>query len=188
MLIGLSGLAGSGKSEVAAVLMHEFGFVRVKFADPLKNMLRTMLRGAGHIDEDVERMIEGDLKEVEIPELGVTPRHLMITLGTEWGRDCVRKDLWIRLWKAAAEMHEHVIADDVRFPNEVDAIREAGGQLWRIERPGLVRGGHVSEALIADADGVIHNSGTIGDLRGMARVCVHKARLAATKPAGPACA
>jgi hypothetical protein len=145
--------------------MNEFGFVRVKFADPLKNMLRTMLRGMGHIDEDVERMIEGDLKEVEIPELGVTPRYLMITLGTEWGRNTVREDIWIRLWRAAAEMHENVVADDVRFPNEVEAIRAFGGQLWRIERPGLVRGLHVSEQLDVAPDVTLYNARSLENWR-----------------------
>jgi hypothetical protein len=179
MLIGLSGLAGAGKSEVAAVLMNEFGFVRVKFADPLKNMIRTMLRGMGHIDEDVERMIEGDLKEVEIPELGVTPRRLMITLGTEWGRDLIREDIWIRLWTAAAEMHADVIADDVRFPNEVDAIRGRGGQLWRIERPGLVAGDHVSEQLDAKPDVTILNGGSLALLRSNVRLALYDTAKAA---------
>jgi hypothetical protein len=170
MLIGLTGLAGSGKSEVAGVLMNEFGFVRVKFADPLKNMLRTMLRGMGHIDEDVERMIEGDLKEAMIPELGVTPRHLMITLGTEWGRNQVREDLWIRLWKAAAEMEGRVVADDVRFPNEVDAIRAAGGQVWRVHRPGVVASSHVSEQLNVEPDLTLYNSRSLADLRFTAEI------------------
>jgi hypothetical protein len=119
MIIGLTGLAGSGKSVVADVLVNEFGFTRVKFADPLKNMIRRMLADMGHIEFDIERMIEGDLKEVPIPELGVTPRHLMITLGTEWGRDLVHADIWVRLWAARAECLPNVVADDVRFDNEV---------------------------------------------------------------------
>jgi adenylate kinase family enzyme len=100
MLIGITGLAGSGKSEVARVLMEEFGFTRVKFADPLKNMLRTMLSDIGHTAEDVERYLEGDLKESVVDGIGVTARRLMITLGTEWGRDQIAPDLWVTLWAA----------------------------------------------------------------------------------------
>jgi hypothetical protein len=169
MLIGLTGLAGSGKSEAARILIEQFGFERVKFADPLKNMIRRMLADMGHIAEDVERMIEGDLKEVEIPELGVTPRRLMVTLGTEWGRDLIRADLWTRLWAARADQFDLVIADDVRFPNEVEAIRNRGGILWKIERPGLERGTHASEALEVDADRTILNSGTLEELRSNVR-------------------
>lgn len=169
MIIGLTGLAGSGKSVVAEVLTREFGFERVKFADPLKNMLRRMLADMGHIAEDVERMLEGDLKEVEIPELGVTPRHLMITLGTEWGRDQVRPDLWTRLWAAKAERFPLVVADDVRFPNEVDLIRAEGGQIWRVHRPGVLAAGHSSEQLQVEADRTIYNDAGIDDLREAAR-------------------
>jgi hypothetical protein len=43
----------------------------------------------------------------------------MITLGTEWGRDLVHADIWTRLWAARAECFPLVVADDVRFPNEV---------------------------------------------------------------------
>lgn len=168
MLIGITGLAGSGKSEVARVLIEESGFARVKFAGPLKNMLRTMLEGAGFCADDRERMIEGDLKEVIIPELGVTPRHLMVTLGTEWGRNCVAQDIWTRLWAMEADRHEAVVVDDVRFPNEVDLIRARGGHIVHIERPGLVAGSHVSEQLEAKPDFTIRNTGTLEELRGQA--------------------
>lgn len=169
MIIGLSGLAGAGKSVVADVLVRELGFTRVKFADPLKNMLRTMLADMGHTAEDVERHIEGDLKEVPMPETGVTPRHMMITLGTEWGRDMVRPDLWVRLWAAKAERFERVVADDVRFPNEIEALRALGGHLWRVERPGLVSSGHVSEALPGTPDVTFVNDRSIEGLQIAAR-------------------
>lgn len=179
MLIGITGLAGSGKSEVFRILEAEFGFTRVKFAGPLKNMLRTMLEGAGFCEDDRERMIEGDLKEVVIPELGVTPRHLMVTLGTEWGRDLVHPEIWTRLWAMEADRHVRVAADDTRFPNEVDLIRARGGQIWRIERPGLVAGTHRSETFVPKADVTIYNTGSLADLRNNVKLALHDA----TEPA-----
>lgn len=169
MLIGLSGLAGSGKSEVAAILVNEFGFTRVKFADPLKNMLRTLMRDMGYCEDDIERHVEGDLKEAIIPEIGVTMRHLMVTLGTEWGRDAVHPDLWTRLWAASADNHTDVVVDDVRFVNEVDLIRGRGGKIWRIERTGLVAGDHVSEQLAVEPDVIGFNDGTLEELRAKVR-------------------
>lgn len=165
MLIGLTGLAGSGKSEVARVLMEEFNFQRVKFADPLKNMLRTMLRDVGHTDEDVERYIEGDLKETIVDGIGVTARKLMITLGTEWGRDIIAEDLWIRLWEAKADRFTNVLADDVRFPNEVAAIKARSGAIWRVDRPGTGTIQHVSEQLRVEPNLTVYNHGTLDELR-----------------------
>ena len=85
-LLGIHGKAGSGKSTAAQVLI-DGGFKRVKFADPLKNMLRAI----GLTDQH----IEGDLKEVPCDMLlGQTPRHAMQTLGTEWGRGCIGGEFW----------------------------------------------------------------------------------------------
>lgn len=168
MLIGLTGLAGSGKSEVARVLIEEFGFQRIKFADGLKNMTRSLFRDMGHCADDVERMIEGDLKDVTDPELGVTPRHIMVTLGTEWGRDNIHADLWARIWSARIATlgpEANIVADDVRFPNEVRAVHYHGGHFVRVTRPGLVSSGHKSEQLDAKADWTIENTGTLADLR-----------------------
>lgn len=165
MIVGLSGLAGSGKSAVAEALVRELGFARVKFADPLKNMLRRMLADMGHTAEDIERHMEGDLKEVPMPELGVTPRHLMITLGTEWGRDLVHEDIWTRLWLARAERFPLVVADDVRFPNEVALIRSMGGVYWRIERPGIVQAAHSSEQLPGTPDLTLVNDRSLEGLQ-----------------------
>jgi hypothetical protein len=78
-LIALTGYAGSGKSTLADILACEHGFTVVKFAGPLKAMLRAL-----GLDE---REIEGDLKEQPCQLLaGHTPRRAMQTLGTEWGR------------------------------------------------------------------------------------------------------
>jgi hypothetical protein len=63
--------------------------------------------------------------------------------------------------------HPCVVVDDVRFPNEAQLIKSMGGQLWRIERPGLTDAtGHSSEGGLADweFDRVIVNDGTVEDL------------------------
>lgn len=133
MIIALTGLAGSGKSTAAKHLVEKHGFTLVKFAAPLKDMLRPL--GLG------DREIEGDLKEVPCALLGGrTPRHAMQTLGTEWGRECMDPDLWIRiaLKRAAAELDQggKVVMDDCRFPNEAEAVLARGGSIVRITRDG----------------------------------------------------
>ena len=66
------------------------------------------------------------------------------------------------------EQRDWVITD-VRFPDEAQAIKDWGGVLWRVDRPGLVGGdGHASETAMDDYRGwdeVIVNDGTIAELR-----------------------
>lgn len=163
---------GSGKSVVAAHLVERHGFVHLKFAGILKNMARAMLRGIGIPDPMIERYVEGDLKETVIPEVGVTSRFLQQRLGTEFGRNCIREDLWAHLTQQAARRHladgRSVVIDDMRFTNELEKVVEIGGHPIRIVRPGVtVAGGaHVSEGQL---DGImmlrIDNDGTIDDLK-----------------------
>lgn len=160
-LIGLTGLAGSGKSTAADYLIRKHGFVRVRFADPLKSMMKVL--GLGHAE------IDGDLKEQPCAMLmGKTPRWAMQSLGTEWGRDLIHPDLWIAAWeRIACDVLDHggrVVADDVRFENEVAEISGMRGTLLRVIRPGGVAGSHISENGTFAVDREIKNSGSIADL------------------------
>jgi hypothetical protein len=163
-IIGITGLAGSGKSTIADILEYDFGFVRVKMAGPLKAMLRAIGMSDVHI--------EGELKHSEQPMLcGKTPRHAMQTLGTEWGRKCIGENFWTGLFtEAACDVIDNVgkvVCDDVRFANEADTIRRIGGMIWGVTRPGVASGKHESETGIAEIepDHVIVNGGTIEDLQ-----------------------
>lgn len=133
MLIGVTGLAGAGKSEVARRLTGKFGCARYAFADPLKGMLASV----GFTDAQ----LYGREKEANLPEFGRTPRYAMQTLGTEWGRRTMHPDFWVRIWGrqmvAKWQSAGRLVADDVRFPNEVRAIRDRGGYIVHVRRPGV---------------------------------------------------
>lgn len=168
--IGLTGLAGAGKSEVATRLIEKHGFKRGKFAGALKEMLKALLLYRGCDPETAHRMVEGDLKEVPTPYLKwQTPRHAMRTLGTEWGRGCIDNDLWVdgelEYQKSKLSDNAKIVFDDVRFNNEVNAIRRFGGSTWRINRPGLVAGNHISEQLDFVEDIFINNDGSLLELQ-----------------------
>lgn len=151
-IIALTGLAGSGKSTAADYLIAVHGFTRVRFAGPLKAMMRAL----GLSD----RHIEGDMKEVPHEMLcGKTPRQAMQTLGTEWGRKLIGDDFWINTWHQDAGRHSRVVVDDCRFPNEAAAVRKLGGEVWRIEGRGGIAGNHASEVGCGYAEVVIDNSG-----------------------------
>ncbi|WP_422023394.1 hypothetical protein [Pyruvatibacter mobilis] len=174
-LIALYAPAQSGKSEVAKVLRDDFGYTLVKFAGPLKAMVRTLLTEAGIPRWRHARYIEGDLKEAVIPELGssISSRQLMQTLGTEWGRDALSDNFWVELALARIEAQHRagmsVVIDDMRFPNELEMVHEMGGECWRIIRPGHeVPTGHASEGALDGYDHwdrVILNDDTLETLR-----------------------
>jgi hypothetical protein len=161
-LIALTGYAGSGKSTMADILACEHGFTVVKFAGPLKDMLRVL--GLG------DREIEGDLKEQPCQLLaGHTPRRAMQTLGTEWGRDLFGQDFWVGIAmhkvRAVLDQGGRAVIDDCRFPNEVAAIKAAGGVVVRIVRPGVGPvNAHASEAQQLQVDGVADNGGSMAAL------------------------
>lgn len=153
-IVAFTGPAGSGKSTATRHLIEQHGYTLVKFAGPLKDMMRAI--GLS------EREIEGDLKEKPSYLLcGKTPRHAMQTLGTEWGRDILGSDFWIRLWRArveqAASEGKRVVVDDCRFPNEAKAIRQLGGDIYKLVGRGGIPGHHESERGCGDEDLVIAN-------------------------------
>lgn len=144
-IIGLCGIAGSGKSTVAAILARKHGFVRKPFAYPLKSMIAAL-----GFDRSV---MDGPAAGKEVPlEVfgGRSLREAMQTLGTEWGRVQFGDDFWIRMWARGLDGLSAVVADDVRFENEAQAIRDRGGVVVRLVRSGAgssVGSDHVSEKL-----------------------------------------
>lgn len=153
-VIALTGLAGSGKSTASKYLIEKHGYQLVKFAGPLKDMLRAIGLGEGHI--------EGAHKETDLAMLsGRTPRYAMQTLGTEWGRKCMGEDFWTNLWRSRVDgvlaFGGRVVVDDCRFPNEADEVRKLGGAVWRLVGRGGIAGSHESEAGCGKEDFVIAN-------------------------------
>jgi hypothetical protein len=149
-LIGLySPAPQSGKSSVASYLTS-YGYRTVSFAGPLKAMVRSFLAHTGYTHDQVDELFGPSKKERIIPELGVSPRHLLCTIGTEWGRECISPDVWLKCWQRNVDYYLAndlpVICDDVRFANEAELVRELGGELWMVTRPGTTRrGNHASE-------------------------------------------
>jgi len=134
-------------------------------------MIFVFLASLGHDEETIFRMIEGDLKNLDSVGPNISPRHLMQTLGTEWGRDCIHPNIWIDIAMSQARnvcaRGSNCVIDDLRFENEYDAIAKANGELWKVVRPGTESAnGHQSEGRLEHLqfDVVIVNDGTIEDL------------------------
>ena len=138
IVVAFTGKRGSGKSEAVRALVEELGFRELKFADPLKNMLRAMYKTCGVDSITIERKIEGDLKEVPCDWLmGQTPRFAMQTIGTEW-RELINTELWSEMFRKAVlsgNLGQRIACSDFRFPHEGVVIDSLGGMRIRVERP-----------------------------------------------------
>jgi hypothetical protein len=184
-IIGLIGKKRSGKDTFAATLVEERGFARFAFADPLKEaalsldpLIRleqdeTHLSTGGFVyGERIERLsaIVGRVgweRAKEIREVRRTLQNYGVAIRE------IDEGFWVRGTLDRALAHPGpVVVTDVRFPNEAEAILNAGGRIVRIVRPGLASDdSHVSETALdgypADLD--VLNSGTVEMLAETAR-------------------
>jgi len=95
-------------------------------------------------------------------------RRILQWWGTEYRR-AQDPDYWTKAWEAAlAELPDrnaHILVDDVRFRNEVDAVQRNGGVLIRVERPGFNGANdHSSENSLDDFNGwniILRNDGSL---------------------------
>ena len=162
-VVGLAGKARSGKNTVGERLAARSGWPCVALADPL----RKMLASGGFVPEG-HNFEEG--KEAPLSLHGRSPRYLLQTLGTEWGRNLVGKDIWVlllgrRIDSLAEQGAAGVIITDIRFPEEAEYVRRIGGRVVHLHRPGpsLLGTSHPSESGIDQAYGdiALSNDGTL---------------------------
>lgn len=158
MLIALTGAQRSGKSTVASILERKFKFKRHFFAKPLKEMLKNL--GVN------EQQLYGYLKNEPIPYLGgLSSRQLMQSLGTDWGRDLVSKDMWVNVWNQTYPKESNVVCEDLRFPNEYKIIKEKKGHVIEIRNNRVSNhNSHISERYKFKADEILYNNSSIKDL------------------------
>lgn len=176
--VALMGRAGSGKDTAAARLVSRYQFVRVAFADPLKDSALRLdpIVGAESTSygslpirlSDVVRRYGWDRAKNSYPEVRRTLQNLGETVRAD------DADFWLRMAldkvRTADRWSLPVVVSDVRYANEADALRSAGALMVRIERPGASAGGeaarHVSELDLDayPADVTIPNTGTLGHL------------------------
>lgn len=172
-IIGASGRARAGKDSIASILVEKHGFIRRGFADPLKNAAREIF---GLTDAQ----LYGAEKEAIDPFWEKSPRQIMQLLGTECVRNQIDRDAWVKsmrrfVERARADGARGVVIPDARFPNEADAIRAWGGEVWRVTRPGIEAvSPHPSETALDDYkfDCVIPNEGTLETLADGVEECL----------------
>ena len=152
-----------------------------------------------------------ELKSYEGLELiKPTPRFLLQFIGTNLFRNQLHPEIWVNslmneykpqwkeetkvYWKERLSEYPNFIITDLRFPNEMEAVKKKGGITIRVNRPCDICGGsgyhkmscpvsksgeHESETILDSAafDYVIENSGSIEELIEKVREILKKEKL-----------
>jgi hypothetical protein len=141
MIVGITGLIGSGKDTIAEYLITQHGFKKLSFAASLKDAVaavfgwdRTLLEGTtpeGRVWR--EQVDQWWAKKLNMPNL--TPRWVLQYWGTEVCRHGFHNDIWVAsLENQLRQTKNDVVITDCRFINELDAIKNAGGVTVRVSR------------------------------------------------------
>jgi len=141
MIIGICGFIGSGKDTVADYLVNFHEFRRESFASTLKDAVanvfgwdRTMLEGRTKEAREWREQVDPWWAErLDMPTL--TPRWVLQYWGTEVCRKAFHDDIWIAsLENKIRNSKDNVVISDCRFPNEISAIKNAGGTIVWVQR------------------------------------------------------
>ena len=181
-IIGLTGNKGSGKDTIADFLVENDGYIKVAFADFIKNSLKELF------DWNNDTFSQEN-KEKKDPYWGVTPRKMLQEIGTEFLRihckDFISLDFNLpngepyqgtfhikRINKEIIKLlnvnkNVNIVFSDIRFQDELDYIKKIGGSIIRLTRDNLQENqfnNHISEKNIKELENVnydISNNETI---------------------------
>jgi len=141
MIVGVCGLIGAGKDTIADYLVNIHQFRRESFANTLKDAVsavfgwdRELLEGRTRQSREWREQVDPWWAErLNMPTL--TPRWVLQYWGTEVVRRGFHDDTWIAsLENKLRKTTDDVVISDCRFPNEIAAIKRAGGMVIRVHR------------------------------------------------------
>ena len=194
-ITGICGFIGSGKDTAADYLVNFHEFRRDSFAATLKDAVaavfgwdRELLEGRTKQAREWREQVDTWWAErLSMPEL--TPRLVLQLWGTEVCRKSFHDDIWIASLEARLRnSKDNIVISDCRFPNEIKAIKNAGGKVIWVQRGELPSwhimaakanagdpyaaeklkslGVHASETawVGTDFDYILDNNGTVDDL------------------------
>lgn len=175
MIVGIGHVARVGKDTAAQALCRDLGFRRIGFADKLKdlameadpmifaNQMTNVGVGSGHL-----RKIVVSHGWERTKDSFTEARSFLQNLGVG-ARKIFGPNFWVEQALAGVSPEDNIVVPDVRFFEELEAIRALGGKTIRITRPGRLATGHVSEIALCefdDWDATIDNNGSVIELEG----------------------
>lgn len=176
-IIGLTGYAQSGKDTLAKILVDEYGYRRVAFADKIREFLYEInpmvaCSPTGYLKDLVD--LVGWDKAKQEPQV----RRLLQDLGVG-ARKLFGEQFWVAQALLNVSSSEKIVITDVRFTNEAESIKKYdGAQVWRVKRSGVSAvNTHVSETEMDGhpVDQIFSNNGSIEDLENLVRARMQNA-------------
>jgi len=150
-IIGISGKQRSGKNSVAEVLESILSsyekVVITSFADRLKKV--SAIAMGLPVNTFFADSSKAKLYEIA-PDIFMTGREILQKVGTDCFRNNIHDDFWVYSLMSGLNREKSgiYIIPDVRFPNEFKAIRDVGGYVIRVVRPGFEGDDHISETAL----------------------------------------
>lgn len=183
MRLGIIGKRQSGKSTLSAALVNE-GWCRLSFADPFKtacvDAVNAIISMVPHTGRSVS---ESPFTREELESNKEAFRPFLQWVGTELGKEYFgRPNIWtdILLEQVHRGECENYVVDDVRFPEEVEALIKNGFYIVKVERPSVVnneaKDQHRSESLVDTLmyNALIINEGGVDDYLARAKAVIYK--------------
>lgn len=172
MIIGLSGYAQSGKDTLAKVLVDDYGYTRIAFADKIRDFLyevNPLIETIGfepiYLKDRVDHFGWEEAKKN--PHVRRALQNTGVAARTVFG-----SNHWVVEAYKGMDLDKDYVVTDVRFLNEAEWVKTFNGQVWRVERPNVTAVNlHVSESELDDYsfDKVVLNDGTVEDLTNKVR-------------------
>lgn len=165
LLIGICGQKGVGKDTLSDYIIQKYNCEQYAFAYPLKKLIKDLF------DLSNEQLY-GSTKEVVDKRWNTTPRKLMQYIGTELFRNQLKnlipelnfENLWIRKFDDwyNENRHNNIIISDIRFIDEMEAVKKNGGIIIKVDRNLPYEDTHSSELFYKEvsADYVLDNNST----------------------------
>jgi hypothetical protein len=168
-VVGISGYARSGKDTLADILVEHHGYTKVAFADKMRDFLYAQNpyvaeNGGGSNFRSLQEIINKfGWDGYKSSPWGDDLRALVQRTGTEAGRQTLWQNIWVDAAFKGLDPDGKYVFSDTRFLNEAEAVKDHGGLLLRISRPGvgpaLDENGeaHISEIALDDYTGFDYN-------------------------------
>lgn len=169
-IVGLGHYSRTGKDTFANALVdwlpkHGMTAKKIPFAWKLKDICHQLYAWDGLREAAFYDTPDGEkFRDIPLPTIGKTPVELWIAMGTPAVRQNVYEKTWIDYLLRSDHQCDVLVIPDVRFPNEVSAIRELGGSLHKVVRPGYGPRNTVADLALMGYGGWDYVWGAHGDI------------------------